>query len=122
MQETKWIENAVQLLAKNKFENGDNISWAAFHAAAQTDPVNPISVIALLPLFPEKSATIAMIKHGMEYLRKITNYLNPGQTPVMAFDQSLFALAKYVQWSWPQSFGEQCFVVMLGGLHIEMAL
>ena len=122
VQETKWIENAVQLLAKNKLEDGNNVSWAAFHAAAQTDPVNPISVIALLPLFPEKSATIAMIKHGMEYLRKITNYLNPGQTPVMAFDQPLFALAKYVQWSWPQSLGEQCFVVMLGGLHIEMAL
>ena len=121
-EEMKWIENAVQLLAKNKFEDGDSVSWAAFHAATQSDPVDPISVIALLPLFPEKSATIAMVKHGMEYLRKITNYLNPGQTPVMAFDQPLFALAKYVQWSWPQPLGEQCFVVMLGGLHIEMAL
>jgi len=40
----------------------------------------------------------------------------------MAFEQPLFALAKYVQWSWPQSLGEQCFVVVLGGLHIEMAL
>ena len=114
-EEMKWIENAVQLLAKNKFEDGDSVSWAAFHAATQSDPVDPISVIALLPLFPEKSATIAMVKHGMEYLRKITNYLNPGQIPVMAFDQPLFALAKYVQWS-----GH--FVGMLGGLHIEMAL
>jgi len=35
----------------------------------------------------------------------------------MAFDQPLFALAK-----WLQSLGEQRFVVMLGGLHIEMAL
>ena len=72
-EEMKWIENAVQLLAKNKFEDGDSVSWAAFHAATQSDPVDPISVIALLPLFPEKSATIAMVKHGMEYLRNITN-------------------------------------------------
>ena len=40
-----------------------------------------------------------MTKHGMNILKQITNYLNPGQTPVMAFDQPLFALAKYVQWS-----------------------
>jgi len=93
-----------------------------FMQQTQSDPVDPISVIALLPLFPEKSATIAMVKHGMEYLRRITNYLNPGQTLIMAFDQPLFALAKYVQCSWAQSFGEQSFVVMLGGLHIEMAL
>ncbi len=40
----------------------------------------------------------------------------------MAFDQPLFALAKYVQWSWPQTLGEESFVVMFGGLHIEMAI
>ena len=40
----------------------------------------------------------------------------------MAFDQPLFAHAKYVQWSWPQLLGEGFFVVMFGGLHIEMAL
>ena len=39
----------------------------------------------------------------------------------MAFDQPLFALAKYVQWSWPQSLGEDGFIVF-GGLHIKMAL
>ena len=91
--------------------------------STQSDPVDPFSVIALLPLFPEISATIAMVKHEMEYLRRNTNYLNPGQTLIMAFDdQPLFALAKYVQWSWAKSLVEQSFVVMLGGLHIEMAL
>ena len=40
----------------------------------------------------------------------------------MAFDQPLFAHAKYVQWSWPQLLGEGCFVVMFGGLYIEMNL
>ncbi len=36
--------------------------------------------------------------------------------------QPLFALAKYMQWTWPQTFGESSFVVMFGGLHIEIAL
>jgi hypothetical protein len=32
----------------------------------------------------------------------------------------LFALAKHIQWEIPE-FGEDKFVVMMGGLHIEMA-
>ena len=63
-----------------------------------------------------------MVKHGMNVLKEITDYLNPGQIPVMAVDQPLSALAKYAQWSWPQTLGEDKFVVMFGGLHIEMAI
>ena len=33
-----------------------------------------------------------------------------------------FALAKFVQWKWPNTYGEKKYVVMLGGLHTEMAL
>ena len=40
----------------------------------------------------------------------------------MAFDQTLFALAKRVQWCWPNSVGEDNFVVMFCGLHIKMTL
>ena len=40
----------------------------------------------------------------------------------MAFDQPLFALAKFVQWKWPISYGEKKFLVMFGVFHIEMAL
>ena len=56
-----------------------------------------------------------MIKHGMEIQ-------NPGQIPVTAFDQPLYALAKMVQWCWPHSHGEKKHFAMFGGLHIEMAL
>ena len=73
---------------------------------------------ALLPLFYEKASSIAMVKHGMDIQKKITNC----QAPVTAFDQPLFALAKYVQWHWPQTLGEEHYVVMIGGLHVEMAL
>ena len=31
-------------------------------------------------------------------------------------------LSKLVQWKWPATHGESVHVVMLGGLHIEMAL
>ena len=36
-------------------------------------------------------------------------------------DQPLYALAKQIQWSWPD-LSEEKFVVMLGGLHIEMVI
>ena len=63
-----------------------------------------------------------MIKHGMDIQHKATHFLNPGQIPVTTFDQPLFALAKCVQWTWPNTHGESMHVVMLGGLHTEMAL
>lgn len=67
------------------------------------------AVITMLPLFHEKAATIAMIKHGMDVLLSITNCLNPGQIPVTAFDQPLYTLAKYIQWCWPQKYGEHAW-------------
>ena len=41
---------------------------------------------------------------------------------MIAFDAPLYALAKFVQWNWPQSHGESQYVVMFGGLHVEMAM
>ena len=56
----------------------------------------------------------------MSVVRKAVQFINPGQIPVVTFDQHLYAIAKQVQWNWPEQFGEDQFVVMLGG-HIEMA-
>ena len=33
----------------------------------------------------------------------------------------MYAIAKQIQWKWPEMYGEDKFVVMFGGLHIEMA-
>ena len=60
-----------------------------------------------------------MIKHTMDVIRNAVQHLNPGQTPVVTFDQPLFALAKQIQWKWPEEYGEQKFVIVFGGLHIE---
>jgi hypothetical protein len=64
-----------------------------------------------------------MVMHGMDVIRQAVTFLNPGQeVPIITVDQPLFALAKMIQWKWPDSHGEQAYVVMLGGLHIEMTL
>ena len=72
------------------------------------------AVCALLPLFFEKSANPAMIKHGMDMQKQAFQYLNPGQISVTTLDQPLFALVKLVQWKWPDTHGESLHVVMLG--------
>ena len=98
-----------------------NISWSAFHASnAEHDPEEPPDIRALLPLFAEKATSPAMIVHAMDIIKQNIDFLNPGQTPVIAFDQPLFALAKQIQWNWPNPYGEHKMVVMFGGLHIEM--
>ena len=48
---------------------------------------------------------------------KATQHVNPGQVPVLTVDQPLYAIAKAIQWSWPDQYGEGKY-----GLHIEMAL
>ena len=80
------------------------------------------SITQLLPLFYEKLASAAMIKHGINVLQWATEYLNPGELSVMAFDAPLYALAKLIQWNWPDTHGENKFIAMFGGLHIEMAI
>ena len=62
-----------------------------------------------------------MIKHSFCVVKSATQHLNPGQTPVLTFDQPLYAIAKQIQWAWPNDYGEDKFVIMMGGLHIEMA-
>jgi hypothetical protein len=120
-QEYQWLKQSQQLLS-NDLETGVKLSWSAYHASTQAFSEKESDLHALLPLFPEKAATPAMIKHGMNVIKDATQFLNEGQIPVMTVDQPLFALAKYIQWKSPQTHGEDKYVVMLGGLHTEMAL
>ena len=47
--------------------------------------------------------------------------LNQGEMPTITLDQPLYAITKRIQWTWPEQYGEDQFIVILGGLHIEMA-
>ena len=53
-------------------------------------------------------------------MAKAIDHLHPGQKPVITMDQPLFCIAKQIQWTWPDAFGKDRFVVVMGGLHIEM--
>ena len=60
-----------------------------------------------------------MIKHSFYVIKTAVDHFNPGQAPVITFDQPLYAFAKQVQWTWPDEYGENNYVIMLGGLHTK---
>ena len=112
-----WLENINEHI-ENKTTNSraDNISWAAYHAQNLSQSARPMSHTALLPLFHESAHTLTMIKHILSAVQ----HINPGQTHVITFDQALFAIAKEIQWKWPEKYGEDKCVILFGGLHIEL--
>ena len=56
----------------------------------------------------------------MDKIRDIVAFLNPGQVPVIAADKPIYAVAKQIQCYWPEMYGKDKFMLMFGGLHIEM--
>ena len=58
-----------------------------------------------------------MIKKAVHHINRTQH----AQVPVITLDQPLYAITKQTQWTWPEEFGENNFVILLGGLHIEMA-
>jgi len=120
--EHNWLKHAMEVISKNELDKGEQISWAAYHTFSCKIEVVCTSINQLLPLFYEHAASAAMIKHGITVQTKATQFLSPGQIPVVAFDAPLFAIAKLVQWKWPDTHGEDKCVTMIGGLHIEMTL
>ena len=99
------------------------ISWAAFHASQQeSHRQSPVDISSLLPLFKEEAKSAAMIHHSLDVIQSAVAHLNPGQIPVVAFDQPLCAIAKQIQWQWSNSHGEKHYVIMFGGLHVEMTV
>ena len=91
--------------------------YPSYNNKEHPDPVTPAY---LLPLFPEANHSFAMIFHAMNIVKAVVAHLNPRQVPVLVADQPLFLIAKKIQWNYPQTLGEEQFVVFLAGMHIEM--
>ena len=117
-----WFDVAMEALEKQSLQKNDWISWSAYHASIQEAVLPPAAINALLPLFLDSAHSVAMIKHSMLVVQAAVRHLNAGQVPVLALDQPLYAIAKQIQWTWPATLGEDHFVVMFGGLHIEMTI
>ena len=115
------MRNVHEILLDIEIEAPKNISWAAYHAHCYQMKDITVSPSALLPLFHENAHSVAMIRHSVNIIRNAVDHVNNGQVPVITFEQPLYAIAKQILWKWPDVYGEEEFVIMLGGLHIEKA-
>ena len=121
-----WLKQLKQVVdfESDSTREDESISWAACHARQQTlqssTDIN-IALTSLLPLFQDEAKSVAMIRHSMDIVKTAVHILNPGQVPLLTCEQHLYTIAKQIQRSWPDIYGEDQFVVMFGGLHIEMA-
>ncbi len=116
--ESDWIDVVESSLNVESLKNV-NVNWSSFHANLETKDIIPCT-IGLLPLFQESAHTSSMIYHAMKICLQITNYLNEGQTAVVACDEPLFALCKELQWMYPDLFHK--VLPVMGSLHFEMVL
>ena len=112
------------MVSTEKNQEDEPVSWSAYHASLQFPNEALDSCVthnSLLPLFYDQAHSVAMIRHSMDVVKKAVEILNPGQVPVITMDQPLYAIAKQIQWNWTASHGEDRFIMIFGGLHIEMA-
>ena len=101
----------------------ENNTWPGFHSRlSKSKNTTKIKCKAqMLPLYRESAHTPAMVKHCLKQSIAITNFMNPGQIPVNFCDQPLYAISKQLQWQHAE-LDESKVIVMMGGLHIEMAI
>ncbi|KAL5005325.1 hypothetical protein ScPMuIL_018781 [Solemya velum] len=66
--ENGWLQTVDEKYLEDVDDN-TNLSWAAYHAKNQEDREVIPAISALLPLFPDDSKSVAMIRHSMDVIR-----------------------------------------------------
>ena len=110
------MDNTRQVLDEKELTKEDIVSWAAYQAYKSSLTSHQPALISLLPLFTENTHSLT----NVNVINSPVKDQNRSQIPV-AVDQLLFALAKQIQWKVGGVCDESHVVIMLGGLHIEMA-
>ena len=77
LEENGWLEHAIKILGKSNLEMDDAMTWSSYHGSHIDKNEFNSTITQLMPLFYEKAATAAMIKHGITVQQKPTQFLNP---------------------------------------------
>ena len=118
--EFDWLQK-VNLIVGTDDTEEISLSWSTHHASMHRGQAFEVSITSLLPLLRDQAHSVATIRQVMDKVKGIVDHLNPGQIPIIAANQPIYAIAKHIQWHWPDRYGENKFIIMFGGLHIEMA-
>jgi hypothetical protein len=96
---TPWL-NYVQESVYN-ISTANKMSFAAFHAERNVHPATIPCHNTLLPLLTDHIQSPATVRHLMDVILKITSTVNNKQGAVITGDQPVYAVAKYIQWKFP---------------------
>ena len=58
----------------------------------------------------------------MTVIQQVVHKVNPGQIPAIIADQLVYVLLKQIQWKFSNDFVVDALIIMIGGLHIEIAM
>lgn len=107
VKDESWMAHVSTMLKPDTLPQGEVITWSGYNSRLMSDDsVKPKAVTGVLPLFPDKAAKPSMMNHAMHLTMQGTKALNPGQTPLLGADQPLYAITKQLQWSFPDTMGE----------------
>ena len=117
----KWL-NAINSVNEERVEDSikARVSWSGYHSN-QVSSIPVKSICTLLPLLHENINSMAVVGHTFNIIKQILLKSNPNQCPVITADQPVYALCKQVQWLYPDQYGGDKLVMMMGALHIEVA-
>ena len=116
------IEEEIVNEEENWLKEANNIPWSVFHVKKHHSSKTVPDISAMLPIWRDNSKSPATIKHILGVLGPAIEYLNPEHSLVVGFDQPLFAIAKRLQWHYPDQYDYQNVVIMLEALHIKIAM
>lgn len=95
----------------------DNIiSWASFHSRQSSPVKQPICKTNMLPLLKDSINSDSVVRHCLDIIIDSTSKINPNQIPVCNGDAPVYARIKTIQWLYPEKYGEDKLVAMLGDM------
>ena len=96
------------------------MTFSGYFSGLHSSTHRPRASIGGFPILNEKSTELATQKHFMIAIKKATEYLNPGQDPIITSDLAIYSVQKRCQKLYPQELRNT--VCFMGLLHLEMAL
>ena len=118
----EWLKFVDETNSTNTKASEKSCNWAAYYQENIVQELQIPCSSVILPLINECINSPAMVKHCMTVIQKVTHKVNPGQIRRITVDQPVYTLLKQIQWKFSNDFGEDSFITMVGGVHIEMAM
>lgn len=70
-----WLDFVESAVVNASNEGTENLTWSSFHSNKRPQNGIDIAVTALLPLLRDSSNSVAMIKHAIDEIKAVVNFL-----------------------------------------------